>query len=111
MTISPEPPPPAAGGPDRQAQKTEFRQNANKFKPNGHLGAEVSVPNVVRKYAFACNFQTLQKKRAATPESTLQTKMKKSNFKSKVCTFMPKRQKETKKETSNVRWTNGTGKH
>ena len=77
MTISPEPPPPAAGGPDRQAQKTEFRQNANKFKPNGHLGAEVSVPNVVRKYAFACNFQALQKKRAATPESTLQTKMKK----------------------------------
>ena len=70
-------PTPAAGGPDRQTKKPEFRQKANKFKPNGHLSAEVSVPNVVRKYAFCGNFQTLQKKRAATPEPTLQTKMKK----------------------------------
>ena len=76
MTIFPEPPP-AAGGPDRQAQKTDFRQNANKFKPNGHLGAEVSVPNVGRKYAFGGILQTLQKKRAAAPEPTLQTKMNK----------------------------------
>ena len=76
MTIFPEPPP-AAGGPDRQAQKTEFRQKANKFKPNGHLGAEVSVPNLVRKYAFGGNFQTLPNKPAATPTTTLQTKMKK----------------------------------
>ena len=70
-------PTPAAGGPDRQAKKPEFRQKATKFKPNGHLSAEVSVPNVVRKYAFCGNFQTLPKKRAAAPEPTLQTKMKK----------------------------------
>ena len=67
----------AACGPDRQTKKPEFRPKANKFKPSGHLSAEVSVPNVVRKYAFCGNFQTLQKKRAATPEPTLQTKMKK----------------------------------
>ena len=44
---------------------------------NCHLSADVSVPNLVRKYAFCGNFQTLQKKRAAAPEPTLQTKMKK----------------------------------
>ena len=70
-------PTPAAGGPDRQTKKPEFRQKANKFKPNGHLGAEVSVPNVVRKYAIGGIFKTLQKKRAAAPEPMLQTKMKK----------------------------------
>ena len=70
-------PTPAAGGPDRQTKKPEFRQKANKFKPNGHLGAVVSVPNVVRKYAFGGNFQPLPTKPAATPTPTLQTKMKK----------------------------------
>ena len=70
-------PTPAAGGPDRQTKKTEFRQEATKFKSNCHLSADVSVPNVVRKYAFCGNFQTLQKKRAATPEPALQTKIKK----------------------------------
>ena len=45
-------PTPAAGGPDRQTKKPEFRQKANKFTPNGPLSADVSVPNVVRKYAF-----------------------------------------------------------
>ncbi len=63
-------PTPAAGGPDRQTKKPEFRQKANKFKPNGHLGAEVSVPNLVRKYAFGGNFQTLPNKPAATPKPT-----------------------------------------
>ena len=70
-------PTPAAGGPDRQTKKPEFRQNARKFKPNGPLGAEVSVPNLVRKYACGGNFQTLPNKKAATPQPTLQTKMKK----------------------------------
>ena len=63
-------PTPAAGGPDPQTKKPEFRQKANKFKPNGHLGAEVSVPNLVRKYAFGGNFQTLPNKQAATPKPT-----------------------------------------
>ena len=35
----------------------------------------------MRKYAFCGNFQTLQKKRAAAPEPTLQTKMKKIQIK------------------------------
>ena len=69
------PPRPPAGR--TQTKKPEFRQKANKFKPNGHLGAEVSVPNVVRKYAIGGIFKTLQKKRAAAPEPMLQTKMKK----------------------------------
>ena len=67
----------SAGGPDRQTKKPEFRQKANKFKPNGPLGAEVSVPNLVRKYACGGNFQTLPNQQAATPKPTLQTKMKK----------------------------------
>ena len=82
-------------------KKPEFRKKANKFKPNGHLSAEVSVPNVVRKYACCGNFQTLQKKRAATPEPTLQPKMKKieneenPNLNPKcVGTFIPKRDKQ-----------------
>ena len=49
----------------------------NRISANCHLSADVSVPNLVRKYAFCGNFQTLQKKRAATPEPTLQQKMKK----------------------------------
>ena len=51
-------PTPAAGGPDRQTKKPEFRQNARKFKPNGPLGADVSVPNLVRKDACGGNFST-----------------------------------------------------
>ena len=73
----PRSPTPAAGGPDRQTKKPEFRQKASQFKRNGHLGAEVSVPNLGRKYACGGNFQTLPNKQAAIPKPTLQTKMKK----------------------------------
>ena len=48
----------------------------NGIYANCRLWVDVSVPNLVRKYAFCGNFQTLQKKRAATPETTMQQKMK-----------------------------------
>ena len=48
----------------------------NRISANCHLSADVSVPNLVRKYACGGNFQTLPNKPAATPKPTLQQKKK-----------------------------------
>ena len=66
------------------------------------------MPNLVRKYAFGGIFQALPHKPAATPPTTLQTKMKKIQNLNPKCVHLCQ---DGKKETSNVRWTNGTGKH
>ena len=56
----------------------------------------VSVPNVVRKYAFGGNFQTLPHTQAATPEPTPTPENKENpNLNPKcVCTCIPKRDKQ-----------------
>ena len=46
---------------------------------NCRLRVAVSAPNFVRKYACCSHFQILQNNRAATPETTMQQKMKEYN--------------------------------
>ena len=77
------------------SRRTEPPDDDGGILANCRLRVAVSAPNFVRKYAFCSHFQILRTNRAATPETTMQQKMKKSKFKSNGYTFKPRGTRKT----------------